>query len=107
MAQFGAVCACVYFGISVSTMVRDLHLSSIVIVVPMAVAKVGASLVQFVVWDGDFVSLVLLLGCVPCWCAVSVQCVVSSVSVSLPGIPHCILNETLFNPWDFHTHLQW
>ena len=48
-AVFGASCACVYFGISVSTLVRDLHLSSIVIVVPMAVANVGASLVQFVV----------------------------------------------------------
>ena len=64
VAQFGAVCACVYFGISVSTMVRDLHLSSIVIVVPMAVANVGASLVQFVVCNGDhFVRVVLLVGC--------------------------------------------
>ena len=52
VAVFGTVCACCYFGISVSTMVRDLHLSSIVIVVPMAVANVGASLVQFVVCEG-------------------------------------------------------
>ena len=54
-------------------MVRDLHLSSIVIVVPMAVANVGASLVQFVVCGREFVRLVLLLGCglfgARWWCA--------------------------------------
>ena len=50
VAVFGIVCACCYFGISVSTMVRYLHLSSVVIVVSMAVANVGASLIQFVVW---------------------------------------------------------
>ena len=57
VAVFGASCACCYFGISVTTMVRDLHLSSIVIVVSMPSANVGASLVQFVLWDGDFVNL--------------------------------------------------
>ena len=50
VAMFGLVWACGYFGISVSTMVRDLHLSSIVIVVSMSSVNFGTSLFQFVVW---------------------------------------------------------
>ena len=49
-AVFGAPCVCCYFGISVSTMVRHLHLSSIVIVVSMSSVNFGTSLFQFVVW---------------------------------------------------------
>ena len=59
VAMFGLVWACGYFGISVSTMVRDLHLSSIVVVGSMAVVNFGASLVQVDELYGDFVSLVL------------------------------------------------
>ena len=53
VAMFGLVWACGYFGISVSTMVRDLHLSSIVVVGSMAVVNFGTSLVQFIVWWGN------------------------------------------------------
>ena len=52
-AQFGLVCACGRFGIPVSIMVRNLHLSSIVIVDSMPSANFGASLVQFDVWWGN------------------------------------------------------
>ena len=53
VAQFGALCACCYFGIPVSTMVRELHLFSIMIVDSMPSANFGASLVQFDVWWGN------------------------------------------------------
>ena len=53
VAQFGALCACCYFGIPVSIMVRDLHLSSIVNVVSMSVANLSCTLVQFDVWWGN------------------------------------------------------
>ena len=104
VAQLGALCACGCFGIPVRTMVRDLHLSSIVIVVSMAVVNFGVSLVQVDELYGDFVSLVLLVGCVAigalyrcAWSGVA-DASVNRVSSSCGNLSF-VLNVTLINPW--------